>query len=995
MKKPGKFLVVLGCCMGVCGVLSYYAFGDVTTFKAPVVWRTDGEGCYRLPSNLAAGVFGAKEVIYTEGDITSITVNYQSVGAVTLEVSADNGSRFVPVINGVPVTSDFFHSGRSIKWRADIAPGSKLTQVSISYTDKAGVSAGFGNPLLCGFKYRKLIKLGPGSLFQSLFNYQTPVKVGESAASLDADVHCEANILADFKDLRFTGLDGSTVLPHYVEKIEGISLCRTAVVWVKVPQISAAGISIYVYYGNAGAPDISCGEDVFDFFDDFADAQLDSGKWQVRKAKDSAYNIAGSRLELYDVTIVSNTYKLKDGIVEYSAALEKGGKIEVIIKGEDADSEEIDRSLSVYSSIYDRLQHCIAVGDNIKVNNGSPISVNKEYNYRVIADGADVSFARYSAGFEEEEAKTAFNDSLGLPEGYIGVCSVVENGHNKVSYDWVRVRKYAAAEPQVLSGTRESKQEAVELSLFVNTGLNPAGRVVLEDSSKPGLYVPAKIRSAFETRILIPSWEGEFVSLDISANAAADFKKNCVNAGYYYASLGDFVIGKEVVVNAHLSPAPKDSDSIAYLEELTLKGSPGIISVIVPNGAEVWEKGSSKDILWSALDYEDSYSVSLEYSLDEGSTFTMLAQKVKNSGAFSWMIPADIGSSSKVKIRVSDANAAAVFDLSDNVFTVKGKEEIEEKESKKVKDAVTWDDWLASKGKRAANINTEVVISAGETIVTNSDIKFKKLVIGDGKGEVTSRVVLKHNIDQQSADIIIRKGGELVQANRVEQIIKGNLVVEAGAVLTHEHNNADEQYQINFSAQSIILEQSGEITAQGRGYSGGAVRKEGKGKSSGRYFSRTASGGSHAGCGGGAVNNKVSDSGLYGAEKAPQDLGSGGAGSWFAAGGGGGGVIRLNAQGVFNISGKICADGADGGVSPDNQFDAGGGAGGSIYLSAGEFSGKEAQITASGGSGHITGGGGGGGRIYLKAPAGGITGTITVNGGEGFEQGKGGSLILE
>ncbi|UCD15471.1 MAG: DUF2341 domain-containing protein [Candidatus Omnitrophota bacterium] len=998
MSKGIKTGVKVGIIAAIVGLFSLsYAFCDVTIFKSPVVWRTDGQGDYLLPKGLSAEEYKSREVIYTEGDITSITASWQFSGQVTLKVSADNGDTYASVINGVPLTTDFFKTGRGLKWKADVGPASELIEVKISYTDKTGVGATFGSQQLSGFKYRKKIQINHNPLYESLFNYQMELKVGESRRTKGADFHCEGNILADFADVRFVCLDEETILPHYIEKIEGTKPNRLAVAWVKIPQISPAGIEIYIYYGNPDAQDLSCGEEVFDFFDDFSSAQLDTEKWEIKRGKDGSYAVLDSQLELDDATVVSKTYELRDGIVEYSAALKRGRKIEFIVRGEDTFDESKDRSLIAYSSVYEKAEHCIVVGDNIKVNDKRPISTDTKYNYRVIADGPNLTFARYSDAFDKKQAEVSFSDVFGIEQGYVGLRSTIGTGHNKACYDWVRVRRYAPSEPQVLKDTKAQKQEEVEMPQFINTVIDLKGDVVLDDKSREGLYIPVKIRAMFDVRILITDWKGTNVSLDVSADDGVNFKKSCVNGAYYYASLGDFVPGKNILANVYLSPDRRDPQA-SRLEELTLSGSPGIISMIVPNGGELWQKGIEKEIMWSALDYEDSYDIKLEYSLDNGQSFNTIVEKTKNTGQFLWQVPLDILSSSEVKMKVSDANDTSVYDSSDNVFEIMDSKEAAEKEKmKKEEGVVSWTTWMISQGKAIPNINTKVVISGDVILSTDSDIRFKTLIIGDGKSK--SKLILNNNIDAASTDIIIRKGGELIQANNNLQTIRGDLVVEDAGILTHKFNDESQSYQVSFCAQNIIIKKGAIVSADKKGYAGGTIRSDGKGKSAGQYIKRGAVGGSHGGVGGSTQIRKLTkakaDSLVYGVKRQPQESGSGGAGSWFASGGAGGGVIRLDAREEFSISSRISANGEDGDVSLDNQFDGAGGAGGSVYLTAGVFSGEGAQIIAQGGSGHISGGGGGGGRVYLKAPAGLIKGTLNANGGEGFEKGKAGSLIVE
>jgi len=73
---------------------------------------------------------------------------------------------------------------------------------------------------------------------------------------------------ADLRDLRFTADDGVRWLPHWLESYDRAA--RRAVVWVKLAHAPARGAAtIYVYYGNPDAHDLSSGFRTFDFFDDF------------------------------------------------------------------------------------------------------------------------------------------------------------------------------------------------------------------------------------------------------------------------------------------------------------------------------------------------------------------------------------------------------------------------------------------------------------------------------------------------------------------------------------------------------------------------------------------------------------------------------------------------------------------------------------------------------------------------------------------------------
>lgn len=110
---------------------------------------------------------------------------------------------------------------------------------------------------LLGYSKRKKVTL-TGGTSGAQTDYQTKL-----------DVTYDSDMQADFDDLRFTELDGETLLDAWLEsKTDSTS----AVVWVET-DTPANGIDadIYMYYGNSGAVSDWSGEDTFMFFADFAD----------------------------------------------------------------------------------------------------------------------------------------------------------------------------------------------------------------------------------------------------------------------------------------------------------------------------------------------------------------------------------------------------------------------------------------------------------------------------------------------------------------------------------------------------------------------------------------------------------------------------------------------------------------------------------------------------------------------------------------------------
>jgi len=812
--------------MGLTVLVFVFAFGfteraeaEIKTYTSSIFWRADGRGDFSLPA-----ISGSTYVVYksvpTDGLVEEITASWVFTGEVTLEVSVDGGSHYYKVVNGVPLTAGFTKGDR-LKWRAQLGTESTLSEVKLSYADTSGIVATFGEPQLSGFKYRKKIHISGSS--RTLYNYQVDIVVGETLEAEDCDVNCLGNTLKGLEDIRFTAADGETLLGYYRETIAGASPARAAKIWVKVPEIPAAGVSIYMYYGSMDAKDASRVEDVF----------------------------------------------------------------------------------------------------------------------------------------EEQD----------------------ENG------GWLK--EFVEVEPEP-DTSGEPKQESAITPSFENVGLNRLGNVVLLDGYDNGQYTTPTLLETFDTRILVTAWEGEEISVDVSADNGLTYRKDCDADTYYYVSLEDFQSGKQPKARVRFERGIREGE----LELLELDYAPGIITMIVPNGGETWQAGTRKDIMWSALEYDFFYPVTLEYARrSDLKTFTKIT-KTENSGIYSWTIPDDLVADDLV-LKISDANESKIYDMSDGTFTVEpyeGLAALAEEAAQAASEGIVEEE-------RAYNdLSAVITIAGNETIKTAGDISFKKLIIGDGTGEHTSKLVLIHNINPSSGDIVVRKGGELVQANNIPQSIVGDFTVEEGGILTHKENEDAKTYVLNFSAENITIEPEGKVVADKKGYAGGAIRADAKGIGAGKYISMGALGGSHGGKGGRAKTQNIVDMDIerYDEKRAPSDLGSGGGGGWYAAGGAGGGSITLNARDNFEINGYITANGEDRKLfGNEAEYEAAGGAGGSIYLTAGEFFSENAAVTAEGGSGGATGGGGGGGRIHLKAASGGIKGTLGVKGGDGFETGKGGSLIVE
>jgi hypothetical protein len=661
------------------------ANAETVTLQKALIFSADNSSDYKLPE-VSGSVYALKDFIATSGQITGITVNWKSSGAINFEVSADNGLHYYSVVNGAPLKNNFVNGDR-LRWRATtLSDDAKLTAVNINYTDTAGVSANFGEPELSGFLYRKEISIEK-SKNEDLYNYQLKLKIGENESVKNVDFNLGGRTLADFKDIRFAAADGQTPLPYYIEALEGETGSRVATVWVRVPQIPKAGVILYLYYGNDTAESLSNPNATFDFYEDFTAASLDKNKWVVHTEQKGSASLTKGAVKLDAAEIITKEFQFKEGIIEYSCSSESGFENSLNIRNKNEESYDSPIWLA-YASIYKGAEHCIAVDGIVKVND--PLAklavAGEKYNYRVTLDSGKITFERFEMAsgkmgqspsgtvpifpMTELQASAAYDIDPMPKAGYLSLRSGGDGGgKNIINFGALRVRKAAAYSPVHNIG----KEERVALPIFVDTKLSSYGNITLKDTATSGYYVSSDIAAADGTvRIIIPTWKVEpadktTVKVSVSADGGANYKKECENAKYYYVSKKDFSAGLSLKARLDISRQNTGENSLG-ISEVSLDYRPGKITVTAPAGGESWTQGNQK-ISWSALDYEVTYPIKLEYSLDLGKSYKEIVEKTDNYGEYFWDIPSG-SQSRRAVIRVSDGYDNSINSVSRKPFAI-------------------------------------------------------------------------------------------------------------------------------------------------------------------------------------------------------------------------------------------------------------------------------------------------------------------------------------
>jgi hypothetical protein len=91
------------------------------------------------------------------------------------------------------------------------------------------------------------------------------------------------------------------------------------------------------------------------------------------------------------------------------------------------------------------------------------------------------------------------------------------------------------------------------------------------------------------------------------------------------------------------------------------------IVVTSPNGSEALIVGDTYDITWTAS--VAITFVDIEYSLDSGGHWVLVASAEENDGSYTWTVPGTVSDLCLVRISDNDIDSAA-RDVSDGVFSI-------------------------------------------------------------------------------------------------------------------------------------------------------------------------------------------------------------------------------------------------------------------------------------------------------------------------------------
>ncbi len=264
---------------------------------------------------------------------------------------------------------------------------------------------------------------------------------------------------SDGKDIRFTETqDDDTTMMDYWTETGTINTTATNI-WVKIPFIPASSSkTIYLYYGNSSASEVSNGDNTFEFFDDFD--VLDGSIWSSTHASSA---VSGSQLSISRGSVYTDSTLLaspQDKLVEAKItwANNLGSYSGMMISDDQATagSNSQGDALVYYMSqsgngnmgIYYWAADGTLTNYNLGAGNLFSASVGTSYvTGFVIASDNTIKFYRDYSHVSTRNG--SWNAPFYFWLGYFTGSSASSSDVKDIDVDWMRVREYSSDEPTV------------------------------------------------------------------------------------------------------------------------------------------------------------------------------------------------------------------------------------------------------------------------------------------------------------------------------------------------------------------------------------------------------------------------------------------------------------------------------------------------------------------------------------------------------------------
>lgn len=276
-----------------------------------------------------------------------------------------------------------------------------------------------------------------------------------AAVQVLTNVTYDADMQADFDDLRFVDGDDTTVLDHWIEsKSDGYY----ANVWV---ELADTGSDAYMYYGNPSATSESSITATMEWGDDFSAGSLNAAIWNQVSTSTITFSNG--------IISIASTAAAYRGI-----ASEETFGVGYIVRARASASNTANQfkyfgfmsSDGAYSATMFADQNA---GLSLRTRNGGSAIVTavtaNDGNYHIL-ESIRVDASNATGRVDATSANTTSQISSASLPVFIGVYTNAGGGTSTAYCDWICVRRYAATEPALAYGSEELQEGAPPVAAF-------------------------------------------------------------------------------------------------------------------------------------------------------------------------------------------------------------------------------------------------------------------------------------------------------------------------------------------------------------------------------------------------------------------------------------------------------------------------------------------------------------------------------------------------
>jgi hypothetical protein len=165
------------------------------------------------------------------------------------------------------------------------------------------------------------------------------------------------------------------------------------------------------------------------------------------------------------------------------------------------------------------------------------------------------------------------------------------------------------------------------------------------------------------------------ISLDYSTDGGTNWTSIATgeaNDGTYTWNPLPSVNSNTVRVRVTAADAVGNTASDASNANFTIDSSGPVLAITAPTGAVVLRGGASQAITWTATDVSNlpATPITLEYTVDNGSNWTSIANNEANDGTYSWTVPSINSQTVKLRVTAVDTIGNSTAAISATNFTI-------------------------------------------------------------------------------------------------------------------------------------------------------------------------------------------------------------------------------------------------------------------------------------------------------------------------------------